>query len=184
MLISILKKIKFDVTSDRIGPDCPFTHWTLYYKKSMKKICEKKFKKFDNTSEFRPGAFAICCSKISIGRNVVVRPNSMFFADHRYNEERGFITIDDNVLLGSGIHIYTSNHKFSLPDKEIPDQGFSEPKNVHIKSGAWIGANCVILPGVSIGQHSVVGAGSIVTKSIPDYVVAVGNPARIIKQIV
>ncbi|RYY14386.1 MAG: acyltransferase, partial [Chitinophagaceae bacterium] len=56
-------------------------------------------------------------------------------------------------------------------------------EQVVLKKGCWIGANAIILPGVTIGENSVVGAGSIVTKSIPDRVVAVGSPARVVKKI-
>ena len=56
-------------------------------------------------------------------------------------------------------------------------------KPVLIKESAWIGAGATILPGVCVGRHAVVGAGSVVTKDVPDYAVAVGNPARVIKML-
>ena len=63
------------------------------------------------------------------------------------------------------------------------DQGHSPPRSVSVQTGAWIGAGAIILPGVSIGRNSVIGAGAIVTKDIPPFSVAVGNPARVIKTI-
>jgi len=54
-------------------------------------------------------------------------------------------------------------------------------KPVHIGKGAWVGAGSTILPGVTVGKHAIVGAASVVTKDVPDYAVAVGNPARVIK---
>ncbi len=175
----ILRKRTFDKISDRIGPDIPFTHWRLYFKSLMLRLCQKKFKHFSNSSEFRPGAYAISCSKISIGSRVVIRPHTMLFADTRA-EGKG-ITIEDDVLIGSGVHIYTGNHAFANVELPIIDQGHTESKEVVIKKGSWIGANAIILPGVIIGENTVIGAGSVVTKSIPSKVVAAGNPAKIIK---
>ena len=81
----LLKKIKYDKKADRLGPDIPFTHWILYFKKPMLKLCKKKFKSFSDTSEFRPGAYAVCCSKISIGKRVVIRPGTMLFGSPSKN---------------------------------------------------------------------------------------------------
>ena len=182
MISDIVKKIKFDTLSDRLGPDCPFTHWKLYFKYSMLKLCKNKFKYFDDSAEFRAGAYAICCSKISIGKRVIIRPQTMIFADPR-DENLGRIFIEDNVMIGSGVHIYTSNHRYDGKDRDLIEQGSYDAQDVFLKEGCWIGANAIILPGVNIGKRSVVGAGSVVTKSIPDHVVVAGNPARIIKQI-
>jgi acetyltransferase-like isoleucine patch superfamily enzyme len=180
MIKSFLAKRKFDLTSDRLGPDCPFTHWRLFFKRTMLSISKRKFKNFSDTAEFRAGAYAIVCSKISIGKNVIIRPNTMFFADPREGVD-GSIIIEDDVMLGSGIHIYTGNHRFDLPNVNLIDQGHSSAKSVTLKEGCWLGANVIILPGVTIGKNSVVGAGSVVTKSIPNRVVVAGNPAKILK---
>ena len=93
------------------------------------------------------------------------------------------ITIEDDVMMGSGVHIYVNNHKFDQKDIPLIDQGYYPDQPVVLKNGCWIGANAIILPGVIIGRNSVIGAGSIVTKSVPDGVVAVGSPAKIIKYI-
>ena len=86
-------------------------------------------------------------------------------------------------MLGSGVHIYVANHRFDDPEKMIIDQGHAESAPVFLRKGCWIGANVTILPGVEIGENAAVGAGSIVTKSIPSNVLAVGNPACVIKQL-
>ena len=180
MIYQFIKKIKFDINADRIGPDIPFTHWKLYFKKTMLKLCEEKFSAFGRNSEMRPGSYAVCCSNISIGERVVIRPGSMLFAYP--NEGHPNILIEDDVLIGSGVHIYTANHKFGLKGIPVIKQGYFDCKPVIIKRGSWIGANVMILPGVTIGENSVVGASSVVTKSVPDNVLVVGNPARIIKE--
>jgi len=69
--------------------------------------------------------------------------------------------------MGSGVHIYVHNHRFDRPDVPIIDQGHYASQVVFLKKGCWIGANTIILPGVTIGENGVVGAGSLVTKSIP-----------------
>lgn len=140
------------------------------------------FKRFGEGAEFRPGAYAICCSKISIGDRVVIRQGTMLFADPR--EGGAGIIIEDNVMIGSGVHIYCSNHRYDNPHVPIIEQGHYASKEITLKSGCWIGANSVILPGVTVGHNAVVGAGSVVTRDIPDRVVAVGNPAEIIKRLV
>jgi acetyltransferase-like isoleucine patch superfamily enzyme len=93
----------------------------------------------------------------------------------------GTITIHDDALIGSGVHFYTANHSFRNFDKKIIEQGHDEPADIILMDGCWIGANVILLPGVTIGRNTVVGAGSVVTKSLPDNSVAVGNPARVIR---
>lgn len=177
-LLEIFQRIKFCNQANRIGPDIPFTHWKLHFKTSMVKLCKSKFMRFEDSSDFRAGAYAEYCSNISIGKNVVIRPTSMLFAD-----ENGKIIIEDNVMIGSGVHFYVDNHRFDRRDIPLIEQGYYPSEDIVVKEGTWIGANSVILPGVIIGKNSVVGAGSIVTKSIPAYCIAVGNPAKIIKKI-
>jgi len=180
MMKSFLAKRKFDLESDRLGPDCPFSHWRLYFKPYMKAIARRRFKDFGENAEFRAGAYAIVCSKISLGDNVIIRPNTMLFAYPNESEE-GSITIENNVMLGSGVHIYVSSHRYDQDGQDIIYQGHFPPKSVTLKEGCWIGANAVIFPGVTIGKNSVVGAGSIVTKSFGERVVVAGNPAKVIK---
>ena len=144
----------------------------------MRALCTSKFKYFAEDAEFRPGAYAVNCSKISLGRRVVIRPGSQLMADS-YEE----ITIEDDVQMGPGIHIYVNNHRFDDMNTPIIDQDYLPSEPVRLKKGCWVGANAIILPGVTIGENSVIAAGSVVTKSIPDGVVAAGCPARVIREI-
>ena len=178
----LLHRIEFWKNCDRIGPDIPWTHWRLYFKSTMKDLCTRKFKHFGEHAEFRPGAYAECCSKISIGEHVVIRPASFLFADPRPGG--GGITIEDKVLIGSGVHLYTNNHNFNEIEQLIYDQGYPTPTlndSIHLKTGCWIGASAMLLPGVEVGKNSVVAAGSVVVKSIPDFTVVAGSPARVLK---
>lgn len=178
----VLSRIRFWQNVDRIGPDILLTHWRLYFKSTMRKLCLQKFKHFGEGAEFRPGAYAEACSKIEIGKNVVIRPSTMLFADP--TDGGGGIVIEDEVLIGAGVHFYTNNHAFSDASKPIFEQGYPEPKlanSITLRRGSWIGACAIILPGVEVGENAVVGAGTVVTKSVPSRVVFAGNPGRIIK---
>lgn len=181
LLAEIWDRLRYWGEADRIGPDIPLTHWRLHFKSTMRRLCGSKFLRFGNGAEFRPGAYAICCSKISLGHRVIIRPGSMLFADPR--SDGAGITIEDDVMLGSGVHIYVHNHKFNDPSVPIIDQGYHQSEPVLLKRGAWIGAGAIILPGVIIGNNAVVGAGSIVTKDVPASTIVVGNPARVLRRI-
>jgi acetyltransferase-like isoleucine patch superfamily enzyme len=181
MLRELFQKMKWDKNADRIGPDLPFTHWRLYFSKRMKKLCESKFKEFGIQSQMRPGAYAIGCSKIIIGDRVVIRPDCKLFGESETLNTS--IIIEDDVLIACGVHIYINNHKFDDVNTPISNQGYYPDKMVILRKGCWIGANTIILPGVEIGENTVIGANSMVNKSFPKGIVAAGNPAKIIKEI-
>ncbi len=175
----LYNRIKFWKTADRIGPEILWTYWRLYFKSTMMELCRRKFLYFADTAELRPGSYMICCSKISIGKNVIIRPGSVFAADPRRGEHG--ITIEDDVLLAPGVHMYANDHAFEDTSIPIFNQDHKPSKPILIKRGAWIGANVIILAGVTVGENSVIGAGSVVNQSIPPRVVAVGSPARVVK---
>ena len=127
------------------------------------------------------------------GENTWIDPN--FFCDYGYNIFSGNdlyinhncvildcaeVTIGDNVYIGPNCGIYTAEHPV---DAEARRQGLERAKPVKIGSDVWIGGNVTVLPGVTIGNNSVIGAGSVVVKDIPDNVVAVGNPCCTIKKL-
>lgn len=90
------------------------------------------------------------------------------------------VTIGDNVLLAPRVGIFTAAHPI---DANLRNQGFEYGKPITIGSNVWIGGNTVINPGVTIGSDVVIGSGAIVTRDIPDHVVAVGNPCRVLRSI-
>ena len=92
----------------------------------------------------------------------------------------GHIYIGDRVMFGPNVTIATANHPIN---SELRQKGLQYNKDVHIGENTWIAANVVIVPGIHIGKNVVIGAGSVVTKDIPDNVVAVGNPCHILREI-
>lgn len=94
---------------------------------------------------------------------------------------RGPLTIGDDVMMGPDVMIFVSNHKTSCTDIPMRLQGSTSRKRVIIEDDVWIDARVIILPGVKIGKGSIIGAGAVVTKDVPQYSVVAGNPAKIIK---
>ncbi len=92
----------------------------------------------------------------------------------------GKITIGDDVLFGPFVSLYTAGHPIH-PQSRKSYYEYGIP--ITIGDRVWIGGSCVILPGISIGSDTVIGAGSVVTKDIPAGVIAAGNPCRVIRKI-
>ena len=94
----------------------------------------------------------------------------------------GGLTIEDNVLIGPLVIIHTANHMFEDTNTSISSQGHIK-KPVVIKKNSWIGASSIILPGTSIGENCIIGAGSVVTKDTDSFSVYAGNPAKKIRSL-
>ena len=99
-----------------------------------------------------------------------------------HNTIIGPVEIGSHVNLAQGITVTALNHNFSDANKRIDKQGVSTTP-VTIEDDVWIGANAVILPGVTIGEHCVVAAGAVVTKDVPPHSLVAGVPAKVIKKI-
>jgi len=113
------------------------------------------------------------------GYNIEVGEN--FYANYNLTILDGAaVKIGDNVLLGPNVGIYTASHPVYAAARNA---GWEYCKPICIEDNVWIGAHAVILPGVSIGRNTVIGAGSVVTKDIPEGVVAVGNPCQVLREI-
>ena len=92
----------------------------------------------------------------------------------------GHIYIGDHVMIGPNVVIATAGHPI---DPELRQKNLQFNKDVHIEENVWIGAGVIIMPGITIGKNTVIGAGSIVTKDIPENCVAAGNPCRVLRQV-
>lgn len=106
---------------------------------------------------------------VSIGKNVIVMNGALMMA-------AGGITIDDDASIAANVQLISNNH-------DPYARNVITCKPVHICRGAWVGAGSTILPGVTVGKWAIVGAASVVTKDVPDYAVAAGNPARVIRML-
>lgn len=96
-------------------------------------------------------------------------------------DKDGKVIIDDYVFFGHNVQVLARGHDYNVFNSDR--QKTITEKTIHIKEGAWIGSGAIILGGVIVGEHSVVGAGSIVNKDVPDYAIVGGNPAKVIKYI-
>ena len=135
----------------------------------------------DNTTILKNSRIQLYTSKDGkVGRIKI--GNNCFFSYNMSLLAFDDIVIADGVLFASNVLVTSENHGID-PESNLyyMDQELSGGA-VHIGEGSWIGEKAIILPGVSIGKKCVVGAGSIVTKTIPDFSIAVGNPAHVIKR--
>lgn len=156
------------------------THWLLFFKPFRLWFQKRKIGGIGENSEIRPYATIIGTHNIFIGKNVIIPGGTTLCSDPDNTEST--INIEDSVLFGPNVAIYSSTHKFNRIDIPIKDQGYTAA-STRLKEGCWIGINSVIMPGVTIGKNSVVGANSFVNKDVPDYSIVAGSPARIIKEI-
>ena len=115
-------------------------------------------------SMISPPLNGACVGSVKIGRNVFINSNLLAMA-------RGGITIEDNAMIAANVQLISNNH-------DPYDLCTLTCKPVLIREYAWVGAGATILPGVCIGRHAIVGAGSVVTKDVPDYAVAVGRAIK------
>jgi len=116
---------------------------------------------------FTPPMYIDCGNRVNLGKNVYANHNLTMMSV-------GTITIDDGVMMGPGVGLFTDNH-------EPNNIRMISTKEIHIKKNVWLGARVNVAPGVTIGENAIIGTGAVVTKDIPDNAVAVGVPARVIK---
>lgn len=146
------------------------TEFKMNLTKSRLKSCGKNIKMEPTVHIFVPGG-------LSIGDNSSIAPYTTIYATFG-------VTIGKNCLISSNCGISSYNHIVASDNRianTSQDEKFSKP--VVIGDNVWIGMNSCILPGVTIGNNSIVGSGSVVTKDIPENEIWVGNPARFMKKI-
>jgi len=139
----------------------------------IRKIVNELFGKSDETTFLNPPFYCDYGSNIEVGKNCFINYNCTFLDNSK-------IILGNNVFLAPNVSIYTAGHPLH-PD--IRNTGYEYGIDVNIGNNVWIGGNSVICPGVTIGNNVVIGAGSVVTKNIPDWSLAAGNPCKVIRQI-
>lgn len=152
-------------------PMWPVPGWRVYY--ACRRWCVRKIIK-------------------SCGEGVIVRDHCYFGrGEHlcvgarsqmgKHARLTGHITIGCDVLMGPDVVMQTLSHEHSRTDLPINLQGDTPNRPIHIGDDCWIGTRVIILPGVELGAHSIVGAGAVVTHSFPPYSVIGGVPAKLLK---
>lgn len=138
--------------------------WRTFFAKRIIKQCG------ENVNIERGAVFT---PELSIGSNSGIGINC---------EVYGPVTIGNDVMMGPEVVVYTSGHKTDRIDIPMRLQGGTEVKPVTIGNDVWIGRRVIIMPGVSIGNGCIIGAGAVVTHNVPNYCVAAGVPAKNVKE--
>lgn len=109
---------------------------------------------------------------IHLGENSSIAANAWIGNDTR---------IGSDVMMAPDVTILSNSHNFDRTDIPMREQGAPPPRRVTIGDDVWIGTRVIILPGVTVGSHAIIGAGAVVTKDVPEWAIVGGNPARVIR---
>jgi acetyltransferase-like isoleucine patch superfamily enzyme len=135
-------------------------------------FCQLTGKKVDESFLLIPPFFSAGGDEIRVGKNVFVNQNCTFY-------DLGGLDIGDDVMIGPGVNILTASHPLEPSQRRSATIG----RPIVIEKGVWIAATATIIGGVTVGENSVVAAGSVVTRDVPPNTLVGGNPARIIRSI-
>ena len=128
-------------------------------------------KPVDESFGMFPPFYTDCGKNITVGKNVFINTGCRF-------QDQGGIRIGNDVLIGHNVVLATLNHDFAPYNRAT-----MHPAPVHIEDRVWIGANATVVPGVTIGENSIVAAGAVVTKDVPPNTIVGGVPAKVLKKI-
>ncbi len=164
----------------------------------------RRLARFGDGSIIYPPALIIGHGRIEVGNDVVVHPGAFLSVIEEHGGTRydarlvigdgsrigadfviaccGSVQIGERVLTADRVFVGDTYHDYRDPTRPILDQSLRDPRPVSIGAGAFLGINCAVLPGVTIGEGAYVGAGAVVTRDIPPRSVAVGNPATVVRQ--
>ena len=135
-------------------------------------LAKKLIKKFGNDVRVNPKASFGSGRRVEVGNNCNLSSGLIVIGD---------LKLGNDVMMGPEVVFISYNHEVS--DLEVPMrmQGATDSKPIIVGNDVWIGMRAIVMPGVTIGSHSIVAAGSVVTKDVPDWGIVGGNPAKVIK---
>jgi len=140
----------------------------LWYMAKILKVIQ-----FDKNSKFESGIYISDARNLEIGKHVRINENVFL---------QGSITIGDFVMIAPNVSIYTKTHRYGDINTPMVLSGESETKTVTIENDVWLGLNAVVLPGITVGKGSIIGANSVVTKNVEPYSIIGGVPAHLIRK--
>lgn len=144
-------------------------NFTYHSPDEVREIVRKLGVDMDDTAIIRPPFYADFGRSLHIGARTFINQLCCFMS-------RGNITIEEDVKIGPRVNLITLNHGVSPDERRIITS-----KPIHIKRNAWLGAAVTVMPGVTVGENSIVGAGAVVTHDVPDNVIVAGVPAKVIR---
>ncbi len=150
-----------------------FNRTTAEQTDERRRILEELLGEFGDASEIRPPFYCDYGYQIRIGARTFVNFGLVAL-------DVGAIEIGDDVQIGPNVQLLTPTHPV---DAETRRAKWEAAQPIAIRSNAWLGGGVIVLPGVTIGEDTVVGAGAVVTRDLPGNVLAVGNPARIVREL-
>ena len=142
---------------------------TMPYTPEYEEIMHKIFPEMGEGSRVMAPLNGVRFHEVKIGKNVIVMNGCLMMS-------AGGITIEDETQIAANVQLISNNH-------DLDNRNVITCKPIHIGKRVWIGAGSTILPGVTIGDNSVIGAGSVVTKNVEADTIVAGNPARVIRRI-
>jgi maltose O-acetyltransferase len=152
------------------GPGMPFGRFGRWFRGYLCSKCVKNFGEgtwVDRLCNFGSGR------GLSLGTNSNIGKRAWLLGD---------VTIGDDVVMAPEVIAISSNHEFADTTIPIRLQGQTQSRPIFVGNDVWLGARCIILPGVRVGDHAIVGAGSVVTKDVEPWAIVGGNPARLIRR--
>lgn len=175
-MASIMKKLSggYRVLYYMIGrflPKYPIPGYKMAYKIRYF-LCKHIFAEIGENVLIKRNAYFGDGAKIRIGDNSQIGINCIMDND---------IIIGNDVTMGPDVIIYTSSHEYKELGIPINQQGHKPHRQVTIGNNVWIGARCIILPGVTIGDNSIIGANTVVTKDVPENAVFCGSSGKVVK---
>lgn len=147
--------------------------WLKFNQSGEQEILKELFEQEMETVHINPPFYCDYGYPVKFGKNVFVNYNCTFLTP-------GGIEIGDNCWIGPDVKLYTAIHPI---DSQKRNTGIGSAKPIEIGANCWLGGNVTIVPGVKIGNGSVIGAGSVVTKDIPENCIAAGNPCKVLRYI-